>query len=719
MSAKLSRRDFIQRSLAGGLAVAVTSSGLGFRTLSPADAAAAEFSPNVWLRVASNDTVTIFCNKSEMGQGVLTALPMIVAEELAADWKKVRVEEAPAADAYKDPEWGFQGTGGSTSVRHMDAPLRKAGAAAREMLVKAAAHEWGVPETECQAADGRVSHDPSKRTLNYGALAEKAGRLPVPESPALKKPEAFRLKGVPVARVDTTAKVHGAAAFGIDTFMPDMLYAAVARPPAYGGKAASFDREQTSKVKGVKAVLEISRGIGVCADSLHAAWQGKAALKVSWSGATLPELDTKTVEDRFAASLKKTGIVAKNEGNAEGMLTMAAKRVEAVYSLPFLAHFTMEPMNCAAHVRSDRCDVWVPTQNQTGVQALAQRISGLPPEKVHVHTTYLGCGFGRRFETDFVEEALELSRKSGHPVKLIWTRQEDVQYDFYRPGTLTSIRAGLDGQGRLVAWAHRIVAPSIWARVNPDRMKGGVDSAAVEGVENTPYRIPNFRVEYVQVELPIPVGFWRSVGNSHNGFTMESFVDELAHAAGRDPLEFRLDLLPPESRSRRVLELVAEKSGWGKPMGNGHALGLAQHLSFGSAVAQVAEVSVDKDRGQLKVHRLVCAVDCGPVVNPDTVKAQIMGGAIMGLSAALKEKVEFAKGGAQSANLHDYEILRMDEAPEVEVHIVQSPDKIGGIGEPGVPPAGPALANAVFAASGVRARTLPLTREALRAAAKG
>ncbi|MBI5445839.1 MAG: xanthine dehydrogenase family protein molybdopterin-binding subunit [Deltaproteobacteria bacterium] len=713
-----SRREFLQTSLSGGLTVAFASTGLGFRLFSSAEAAT-EFSPSVWLRVAPDGVVTIYCNKSEMGQGILTTSAMIVADELGADWKKVRVEEAPAADAYKDPVWGFQGTGGSTSVRHMEAPLRKAGAAAREMLVAAAAREWGVAAAECRAADGTVVHSPSHRMATYGALAEKAARLPVPETPSLKEPGELRLMGTPVARLDLPAKVAGTAAFGIDTFRPEQLYGAVARPPAFGAKPSSFDREAATKVKGVRQVVEIPQGIGVCADTPSAAWKGRDALAKTWSGAELPTLDTRAVEARFGESLTKSGVVARNDGDVETALAKAARRVDATYALPYLAHFTMEPMNCTAHVQTDRCDVWAPTQNQSGVHALAQKISGLPPEKVFVHTTYLGCGFGRRFETDFVAEALELSKKSGRPVKVLWTREEDIQHDFYRPAIRASLRAGLDVDGRPVAWANRIAAPSIWARVNPGQMKDGVDSAAVEGVVDTPYRIPNFRVEYVQVDLPIPVGFWRSVGNSHNGFVMECFVDELAHAAGRDPLEFRLSLLPDGSRSRRVLNLVAEKSGWGKPLAKGQARGVAQHLSFGSAVAEVVEASVDKETGRITVHRMVCAVDCGPAVNPDTVKGQIMGGAVMGLSAALKEKVEFSKGGVTSGNLDDYDLLRMGEAPDVEVSIVSSRDAIGGVGEPGLPPAAPALANAVFAATGARLRTLPLSPAAVRAALKG
>jgi isoquinoline 1-oxidoreductase beta subunit len=429
-------------------------------------------------------------------------------------------------------------------------------------------------------------------------------------------------------------------------------------------------------------------------------------------------MDTASLEKDLIAGMNGRGVVAKNEGDAKLALGRATKKIEAAYLLPYLSHATMEPMNCTASVKPDRCDVWVPTQNQTGVLDMAVKITGLKREQVFVHTTYLGGGFGRRFETDVAEEALRLSKAAGRPVKLLWTREEDMQHDFYRPANYTRIEGGLDDKGQVIAWSHKIVCPSIFSRVFPDRVEKGIDPAAVEGVENMEYEIPNRYAEYVRMDLPVPVGFWRSVGSSHNGFTVESFVDELAHVAGKDPLEFRLGMLKDHPRARRVLETAAKKAGWGKPLKRGQARGIAYHLSFGSYVAEVAEVSVDRKDGKIQVHRVVCAVDCGSVVNPLIVTTQMESGINMGLSAALKEKIEFAGGGVKTDNFSGYDLLRMGEAPDIEVHIVTSGDKLGGIGEPGVPPIAPAVANAVFAATGIRLRNLPMTPQSVMNAMK-
>jgi len=422
-------------------------------------------------------------------------------------------------------------------------------------------------------------------------------------------------------------------------------------------------------------------------------------------------MSTESLEKEFTDRLSAKGIMARNDGDAAVAINKAAKKIEATYVLPYLSHATMEPMNCTAHVRSDGCDIRVPTQNQTGVQMLAVKMTGLKPEQVKVHTTYLGGGFGRRFETDVVEEALTISMSTGKPIKLIWKREEDMQHDFYRPMNCSRIQGALNSEGRVIAWSHKIVCPSIFSRVFPGMVKNGIDRAAVEGLENMEYEVPNIAVEYVRMDTPVPVGFWRSVGSSHNAFTVESFVDELAHAAGKDPLEFRLGLLKQHPRAQRVLQVAAEKAGWGKPLTKGTARGIAYHSSFGSYVAEVAEVSVNKKNGTIKVHKVTCAVDCGSVVNPAIVQAQMMGGLTMGLSAALKEKIELAQGGVKSENFSDYELLRMSEAPEVDVHIVKSGEKVGGIGEPGLPPVAPAVANAVFMATGARMRRLPMKPE--------
>ncbi len=719
MKTTITRRQFLKITAGAGLTIAVAATPFGHRLLSAAEMEKeGTFSPNVWLHIASDNIVTVTVNKSEMGQGVYTSLPMIVADELDADWKNVRMESAPAGDAYKDPVRNMQFTGGSSSVRDMYEPLRKAGAAAREMLLQAAAKEWKVSVMECAVAPGEVRHLKSRKKLTYGQLADKASKLPVPQKPLLKKESRFRYIGKEMPRLDVYDKSQGKAMFGIDTFVPGMIYAAIARPPAYGAEPASYDKEAAEKVDRVRAVVPIASGVAVCADTIDAAWKGRDALNVNWQNAQYPELTTESLEKEFFSKLSDQGISARNDGDVRGALEKPAKKLDVTYVLPYLSHATMEPMNCTAHVRGDGCDVWVPTQNQTGVQKLAAKIAGLKPEQVNVHTTYLGGGFGRRFETDVVEEALLLSKATGKPVKLVWKREEDIKNDFYRPANCCRIQGAVDAEGRTTAWFHKIVCPSIFARVLPDRMKNGIDPAAVEGLENMEYEIPNLAVEYVRIDTPVPTGFWRSVGSSHNAFTVESFVDELAHAAGKDPLEFRLNLLKKHPRAQRVLQVAAEKAGWGKPLTKGQARGIAYHLSFGSYVAEVAEVSVNKKEGAIKVHKVTCAVDCGSVVHPSIVKAQMMGGLTMGLSAALKEKIEFVKGGVKSENFSDYELLRISEAPEVDVHIVKSGEKLGGIGEPGVPPIAPAVANAVFTATGARIRRLPMKPETVLAALK-
>lgn len=710
MNAIMTRREFMKKSATvGGLTLAVSFTPIGSRLYAAAQKGKAPpFAPNAWLQVLPSNELIVFVNKSEMGQGVYTSLPMIIADEADADWERIRIEAAPAGDRYKDPVWQMQATGGSTSIRHMYTPLREAAAAAREMLVKAAAQTWGVSEASCETSRSTVRNKRDGRTLTYGALAGKAARLEVPKKPVLKKPEQFTLIGTPVARPDILPKVAGTAIFGFDVQVKGMLYGTVERPPVYGAEAGSFDADAARKIPGVRAVARIGRGIAVCADTPSAAWSGRKSLKAQWGPGIEPGLNNESLERVLLAHLDKDGLIARSEGNAKEALERSAKKVEAVYLLPYLSHMNMEPMNCTASVRKEACDIWVPTQNQTGVLAAAAKLTGLPASRIRVHTTFLGTGFGRRFETDFVEEAIEASKAAGKPVKVLWTREEDLGHDFFRPGNASRITAGLDEKGALTAWSHKIAVPSIFDRAMPGAIEKGIDPAAVDGMMDTPYRLPNFRVEYVRVDTPVPVGFWRSVGNSHNAFTVESFMDELADAAGRDPLEFRLDLLKNRPRPQRVLETLAEKSGWGNPPKTGEALGLAHHFSFNSYVAQSAEVSVDRTSGRIQVHRIVCAVDCGRMIHPDTIRAQIEGGIIMGLSAGLMEKVAFSGGGVRSSNYNNYPILRMADTPEIEVHILTGDDAPGGIGEPGVPPTAPAVANAVFRAAKIRLRNLPL-----------
>jgi isoquinoline 1-oxidoreductase beta subunit len=718
MNTLISRREFLKTTLAGaGLTIAASITPFGSQLLSAQEAKKGLFNPNVWIRITPDNTVTIVVNKSEMGQGVSTSLPMIAADELEADWKQVRFLEAPGGNKYIDPNWGMQLTGGSTSVRHMFEPLRKAAAGAREMLLTAAAQTWGVPVNECASSKNTVRHTKSGKSLTYGQLCEKASQLPVPENPRLKDESQFKLIGTSIPRLDVPDKVSGKAIFGIDSFAPGMLYATIARPPAFGAKIISYDKEAAEKIPGVQKVVTIDHGIAVCATFPDLAWKGRDALKAKWDKGSNPELNNETLEKTFLNHLKKEGAIALNRGNAENALTQAVEKIEATYLLPYLAHVTMEPMNCTAHVSENRCDIWVPTQNQSGSLEVAQKLTGLKPEQIHIHTTYLGGGFGRRGFVDYVEEALQISKAAGKPIKLIWTREEDIQSDFYRPGYSCRIEGGIDDKGRMTVWSHKIAVQSIFEYFAPQMIKNGIDPAAVDGIVEIGYEIPNLHVEYVKVDLPIRVGFWRSVGNTQNAFTKETFVDELAYAAKKDPLEFRLNHLKNPG-ARRVLQVLAEKAGWGKPLKKGEARGIAHHFSFGTHVAQIAEISVNKKDGTIKVHRVVCAVSSGPVVNPRIIIAQMKGAIIMGLSAAMKEKIDFANGGVQTANFYNYDEIRMNEAPEIEVHLVRTRDKIGGIGEPGLPPIAPAVANALFKATGVRMRRLPMTPENVMEAIK-
>lgn len=707
-AARLHRRDFLKTSAAGGVGLVLGLYLPGKYAAQAAESApAAAFAPNAWIRIAPDDSVTLVIDKSEMGQGILTALCMLAAEELECDWKKIRTEFAPAAKEYFNPVFGLQGTGGSTSVRGSWEPLTKAGAAAREMLIAAAATRWGVEAASCHAANGSVIHTPTKRKLSYGQLAEDAAKLPVPEKPARKDPKDYRFIGKAMKRLDTPPKVNGRAEFGIDVRLPGMLHAAVARCPVFGGKVASFDASKAEKVPGVKRVVQISTGVAVIADNSWSAFRGRDALQITWDEGPNAANTSAAIRKIFADAAEKTGAVARKDGDAQSALASSAKKIEAVYEVPFLAHATMEPMNCAADVRADGCDIYAPTQFQTFAQGTGAKITGLKPEQVRIHTTYLGGGFGRRAEQDFIAEAVEASKAAGAPVQVTWTREDDMQHDYYRPAAYSRLAAGFDADGWPVAWYDRVVGPSIFTRFFGG-VRNGIDPAAVEGVANLAYAIPNFHVEYVLQEAGVPVGFWRSVGNSQNGFVSECFFDEVAHAGGKDPVELRRRLLKNSPRHLRVLELAAEKAGWGKPLAAGRSLGVAVVESFGSYVAQVAEVSVDRKAKTVAVHRVVCAVDCGKVVNPDTVVAQMESGIIFGLTAALKGEITIDRGRVEQSNFHDYEVLRLNETPKIEVYLVPSTEAPGGCGEPGTPPIAPAVCNAIFAATGKPIRRLPI-----------
>lgn len=712
MKREMSRREFLQHSLAAGITVAVVMTPMGFRVLSTEAAEKQRFSPSVWLTILPDESVTVYVAKSEMGQGVTTSLPMLVAEELDAAWEHVGFVFAPAEDRYKDPVWGTQATGGSTSIRHLYEPLRLAGAAAREMLIAAAANKWKVPADDCIAIKGFIRHKSNLSSISFGQLVPLVAGKEPPAKPRLKASRDFRFIGKGMPRLDVPPKVSGQAGFGIDVTVPRMLVAAVSHPPSLGGKVASYNEPASLKVKGVRKVVRLESGVAVCADGYAAARAGLEALKVQWSDGA-PELSNASLDERYRRALNEQGISAQATGNPARVLKDASQRIEATYALPFLAHATMEPMNCTARITLKECTVWVPTQNQTGVKALAVKVSGLPPERVSVHTTYLGGGFGRRFETDVVAEALHLAKATGRPVKVIWSREEDMRNDFYRPMNLSRVTASLDAKGRISAWQHTVVCPSIFARVFPETMKNGIDQAAVEGVANLDYEVPNLGVTYVRIDTPVPVGFWRSVGSSHNAFVVESMMDELAHRAGADPVEFRLAHLTSNPHASAVVKTAAMKGGWGKPLSVGRGRGFAFHRSFDTDVAMVAKVEVDPKSGIFRVLRVVCVVDCGPVVNPEIVRSQIEGGICFGLSAALKERVEISAGKIVSGNFNNYDLLRMNETPNIEVHLLKGQEKIGGVGEPGVPPIAPAVANAIFAATGARLRDLPLTPQSV------
>ncbi|MBM4347527.1 MAG: xanthine dehydrogenase family protein molybdopterin-binding subunit [Deltaproteobacteria bacterium] len=725
MNTTISRRSFLKMT---GLTIAVSVSPFGYSILNASEKKDLKtFNPNVWLHITSDNKVTIYIGNSEMGQGVLTAQSMILADELEADWKQIKIKQGPAADALKSPILGAQITVGSASMRGFYEPLRKAGAAGRAMLIKAAAETWNVPENECKAILGTVKHEKSKRSLTYGQLCEKAAKLEVPKDPPLKREEEFRYIGKPMARVDVPEKVSGKAVYGLDVTMKDLHYAVIERPPAYGAKPVSFDQKAAEQVKGVVKVIQIPQGIAVCATSTEAALKGKDALKVQWDKGTHSDMNNASIEKLMMEDLDKPGAKVHEAGDIKKALSEAAKKIEATYYVPCVAHTTMEPMNTTAYVQDDRCDVWTPTQNQTACLGMSAGITKLPPEKIHIHTTFLGCGLGRRGFTNFVPEAVLISKELKKPVKVTWTREDDIIHDRFRAPMTHRIQGALNAQEQLIGWSHKVASVSILKDINPKAVQSGIDPYCLWGLwnPNSPhwndsiqYEIPNLYIEFLITDLPILCFPWRAVQNGPNAYANECFIDELAHAAGKDPLEFRLQSLKNNKRATRVLQTVAEKAGWGKPVPKGMGRGIAQHACFGTWAADVVDLSVDEKTGKIKVHKVVSAVDCPPVINPGPLVEQIEGGTIMALSTALMEEVRFANGGVASDNFNDYPIIRMSEVPEIEVHIVKSTDRIGGIGELGVPPLAPAVANAFFNATGVRIRRIPLTPKVVMDALK-
>lgn len=716
-----SRRTFLKASatLGAGLVVAFVVPGAKrFAMAAPEAAAAAStgLAPNAYLRVGDDDSVTVLIAHSEMGQGIWTTLAMLIAEELDADWSKIKVEHAPAAPPYAHTAFGMQMTGGSTTTWSEFDRYRQAGATARALLVAAAAAKFGVPAAQVRTENGFAIA--GEQRARYGELVQAAAKLPAPAKVALKDQKDWKLIGQPTRRLDTPEKISGRAQFGMDVQFEGLLTALVARAPVFGGTVKSFDAAAARAVPGVRNVVQVPSGVAVVADHYWAAKLGRDALKVEWDlGPHAAGLDSAALREQFRTLIVTDGAIATQAGDAKAALGKAATTVEAEYHVPYLAHAPMEPLNCAVKIADGRCEIWTGTQFQTLDQQIAARITGLAPEQVQIHTTFLGGAFGRRATptSDFVSEAVHVAKAANAPVKTVWTREDDIRGGYYRPMYVQHARVGLDGQGKPVAWHQVMVGQSIIAGspFEAAMLKNGIDATSVEGVADSPYirDVPDRRVELHSPQTGIPVLWWRSVGHSYNGFVMESLVDELAHAARQDPVAYRRTLLEKHPRHLAALNLAAEKAGWGSALPQGRARGVAVHESFGSFIAQIAEVSVDRSpqaRHPIRVHRVVCAIDCGLAVNPEGVRAQMESGIAFGLGAALHSEVTFRDGQVQQSNYHDYQVLRLDEMPKVEVHIVPSTERMGGAGEPGTPPIAPAVANAIFALTGQRLRELPL-----------
>jgi isoquinoline 1-oxidoreductase subunit beta len=668
--------------------------------------------PNAFLRIAPDESVTVLLAHSEMGQGVWTGLAMVLAEELGCDWSKVRCEHAPAAPAYAHTAMGIQMTGGSTTTVSEFDRYRKVGAMAREMLVRAAADQWKVAPGACAAAEGAVTHQ-GKR-LTYGQLASAAMATKPPAAVRLKDPAAWKVIGKPTKRLDTPEKITGRARFGLDVQIPNLRTAVIARPPAFGATLAGFDPAPALKVPGVEKVVRTSQGVAVVAAHFWAAKVGRDALKINWTAPPGGGVDSKKQLAEYRALARTPGTVAETKGDVDKALAGAKAKLEFEYDVPYLAHAPMEPLNCTVKIDGDGCEIWTGTQFQTVDQGAAAKVLGFTPDRVKINTTFLGGGFGRRANpaSDFVVEAVEVAKAAGVPVKVVWTREDDLRGGYYRPAFVHRAEVGVDEKGAPVAWKHTIVGQSILGGTPfAGAIKNGIDNASVEGVTESPYleALGQRRITLHSPTNPVTVLWWRSVGNTHTAFAMESAVDELAAAAKQDPLAYRLALLKGKPRHSAALAAAAKAAGWGKPLAPNRALGLAVHESFGSIVAQAAEVSVDA--GRIKVHRVCCAIDCGTVVNPLGVEAQVQGSVAFGLGAALSGAITLRGGRAEQSNFHDYQVLRMNEMPKVEVTIIASKAKMGGVGEPATAPIAPAVANAVFALTKKRLRSLPLRLE--------
>jgi len=698
---KLKRRSFIKSST-----LAATGLIIGF-TYDPQKSLAAKTKIKnelgIWIRISSDDTITLIVPSSEMGQGVNTSLPMIIAEELDANWESIRTETAPANSDYKNPEgFGPQNTGGSNSVKGFWNLLQETGAAAREMLVTAAAQKWNVPLEECDTKLGNVIHKNTNKKLSYGNLAVAASKIEVPSSPTTKSKEKYSLVGKSIQRIDVPEKVTGAAKFGIDIRLPEMLFATVRQSPIFGGDILSLDEVAAKAIRGVKAVVAVPNGIAVVADNTWRAKKGMDALNPQFTGGETTKLSSQNIHNKLITALDEEG---KAKIDTE-------KSLDLEYEVPFLAHSTLEPMNCTASVKGSSCEVWVPTQNQGMSMDVTKEITGLNDEQIKINTTLLGGGFGRRSETDFVTQAVTISKSLSKPVQVTWMREEDMQHDFYRPACISRFQIGLNKEGLPIQWENQLAGPSILKRFVSAMGWFGFDPTSTEGANELPYTIPDFNFDYSLVDTGVPVGFWRSVGSSYNAFFTECAIDEAAILANQDPYEYRLKLLKDQPRYLKVLEKVAKNANWGEPLPKNHGLGLAIHKSFGSIVSTVIKVSSNAS-GIIKLKKAWIVIDCGKVVNPDIVKAQMEGGFIFGLSAALGEEITLKDGRVEQSNFHDYSILRLKGSPKISVEIIESGSEIGGVGEPAVPLAAPALTNAIFSASGERIRSLPLSKHGI------
>ncbi|WP_424629476.1 molybdopterin cofactor-binding domain-containing protein [Bradyrhizobium sp. SYSU BS000235] len=719
---ELSRRTFLQGT---GLLLGFALTGAGTESVFAAPASrvvenevTGTFAPNGFIRINPTGAVTLVMPMAEMGQGIYTAIAMLLAEELEVGLDQIQVQHAPPNDAlYANSILHIQTTGLSSSVRAFWKPLRQAGAVGRDLLIAAAAKQWNVDPSTCHAKNGAVFDASGSKHLSYGELAEAAAKLPVPAAASvkLKDPKDFTLIGTRAKRVDSSIKVDGRALYGIDMRLPGMKVAAVAISPVLGGKAKTVDEKAALAVKGVRQVVNIEEAVAVVADHMGAAKKGLEAAAITWDDGPNGKVSNADIVKQLEEESKKPGVVARHDGDPAKALAGAAQQLEAIYQVPFLAHATMEPMNCTVHMQKDRCDIWVGTQAPTLTQAVVAEFTGLPKDAVKIHNHLLGGGFGRRLEPDGTLLSVKLAKHVDGPVKMIWSREEDIQHDMYRPYYFDRLSAGLDAGGKPVAWTHRIAGSSIVARYIPPLFKDGYDFDAVEAAAEPPYALPNIHVDYVRVEPPgVRTAFWRGVGATHNVFVVESFMDELAHAAKQDPVAYRKGLLGHNPRALGVLSLAAENAGWGSPLPARHGRGISVQFAFGSYMSQVAEVEVAAD-GSVKVKRIVCAVDCGMYVNPDTIEAQVQGGTLFGLTAALYGSITFKDGRVEQSNFDSYLPMRIDEVPTIETHLIKSTEVQGGIGEAPTSIVSAAVTNAIFAATGYRVRTLPIDPTSLKA----